>query len=267
LEIAFFVFDNFCITAHDHAAAAGRVRVEQIFFTVGNGAGRKVGTVDELHEVFDGGLRIVDEMLRRGETSPRLCGGMLVAMPTAMPSVPLSKIFGTAAGKHFRLFERAVVVGTPVDRFFVDVAQAVLPSGAHARFGVAHRGGRVAVDGAEVSLPNDERVAHHEILRHFDHGVIHSNIAVRVEFSEHVSHYPRSFARARTGGQAHAMHSVENAAVHGLQSVAHVREGARRNDRHGVVEIGVAHFLRDAAREKEVASGAVVVAYAPEAFE
>ena len=31
-------------------------------------------------------------------TSPRLCGGMLVAMPTAMPVEPLTSRFGNGAG-------------------------------------------------------------------------------------------------------------------------------------------------------------------------
>ncbi len=30
--------------------------------------------------------------------SPRLCGGMLVAMPTAMPEEPFTRRFGTRAG-------------------------------------------------------------------------------------------------------------------------------------------------------------------------
>ena len=32
------------------------------------------------------------------QTSPRLCGGMLVAMPTAMPVAPLTRRFGIRAG-------------------------------------------------------------------------------------------------------------------------------------------------------------------------
>ena len=31
--------------------------------------------------------------------SPRLCGGMLVAMPTAMPVVPLMRRFGNLVGR------------------------------------------------------------------------------------------------------------------------------------------------------------------------
>ena len=32
------------------------------------------------------------------QISPRLCGGMLVAMPTAMPDEPLTSRFGSLAG-------------------------------------------------------------------------------------------------------------------------------------------------------------------------
>ena len=39
-----------------------------------------------------------------------------------------------------------------------------------ARFGVPHGRGRIAVDGAEISLAVDERVAHVEILRQANEG-------------------------------------------------------------------------------------------------
>ena len=35
---------------------------------------------------------------RAESSSPALCGGMLVAMPTAMPDAPLASRFGNAAG-------------------------------------------------------------------------------------------------------------------------------------------------------------------------
>ena len=54
-------------------------------------------------------------------TSVRLCGGMLVAMPTAMPDEPLIRRFGTLAGSTVGSRSRAVVVGHPVDRLLVDV--------------------------------------------------------------------------------------------------------------------------------------------------
>src|SRR3984885_12658056 len=40
-----------------------------------------------------------------------------------------------------------------------------------------------------------------------------------------------------------AVHSRQNAAMHGLEAVASVGEGAPDDHRHGVVEIGAAHLL------------------------
>ena len=56
-------------------------------------------------------------------TSPRLCGGMLVAMPTAMPPAPLTSRFGKARRQHHRLVLVAVVVGLEVDGVLVDVVE------------------------------------------------------------------------------------------------------------------------------------------------
>jgi hypothetical protein len=47
----------------------------------------------------DGHLRVVDQRDERLHTSLRLCGGMFVAMPTAMPSEPFTSRFGNCAGR------------------------------------------------------------------------------------------------------------------------------------------------------------------------
>ena len=53
-----------------------------------------------------------------------------------------------------------------------------------ARLGVAHGGRRVAVDGAEVALAVDERVAHGEGLREAHHRLVDGGVAVRVVLTE-----------------------------------------------------------------------------------
>src|SRR5579862_8828530 len=54
--------------------------------------------------------------------SVRLCGGIFVAMPTAMPSEPLTSKFGMRA-KNVRLDFAAIVVGVEVDGFLVEIFQ------------------------------------------------------------------------------------------------------------------------------------------------
>ena len=46
---------------------------------------------------FTLGLSII--IMQASITSPRLCGGMFVAMPTAMPDEPLTRRFGNLAGR------------------------------------------------------------------------------------------------------------------------------------------------------------------------
>ena len=93
--------------------------------------------------------------------SRRLCGGILVAMPTAMPELPLISKLGTRVGRTTGS-ARFVVVGHEVDRFLVDVFQQHRRDARKTRLGIPHRRGRIAVHGAEVPLPVDQRIAHVE---------------------------------------------------------------------------------------------------------
>ena len=76
--------------------------------------GGEVGAGEQLHELLERSSRgsRSEEISARRTTSPRLWGGMLVAMPTAMPEAPLTRRFGKTgrAGPSGSL-ERAVVVG------------------------------------------------------------------------------------------------------------------------------------------------------------
>ena len=120
-------------------------------------------------------------------SSRRLCGGTLVAMPTAMPGEPFASRFGNARRQHDRLLHGAVEVRHEVDRLAVDVAEHLLGERGEARLGVAVGGGGVAVDRAEVALAVDQRVAHGEVLGHAHHRVVDRAVAVRVVVLEHLA--------------------------------------------------------------------------------
>jgi hypothetical protein len=62
-------------------------------------AGREIGTGHDLDQIVDRDLGLSISAMQASMTSPRLCGGMLVAMPTAMPPAPLTSRFGKRAGR------------------------------------------------------------------------------------------------------------------------------------------------------------------------
>ncbi len=53
------------------------------------------------------------------------------------------------------------------------------------------------------------------------------------------------FLVGTVGGVAHLIHSKKHTAVNGLESVAHVRQGSRDDDRHRIVDIGALHLVLD----------------------
>ena len=110
--------------AHDDAAAAGAVRLADPVAADDDRAGREVGALEVLRQVVDvrsSGSSI--SATTASIASPRWCGGMFVAMPTAMPGRAVDEQVREPRRQHERLLARPVVVRPEVDGVRVDVAQ------------------------------------------------------------------------------------------------------------------------------------------------
>ena len=118
-------------------------------------------------------------------TSPRLWGGMLVAIPTAIPVEPFTRRLGNRLGRTDRLLQTVIVVGAEVDGFLVDVGEHHGGDLAHLGFGISVSCRRVAVHRTEVAVAVHQRVAHGEVLRQTHHGVIDRSVAVGMVPSQH----------------------------------------------------------------------------------
>ncbi len=62
-------------------------------------------------------------------------------------------------------------------------------------------------------------------------------------FAHDIADDAGALAGGAIGLQAHLLHGVENAAVHGLESVADIGQGAADDDRHRIIEIRLAHLV------------------------
>ncbi len=89
------------LAAHHHLAAAGAVAVLDAVDAVDDGrrSGSLVaGMISISSSIVASGLR--NRCRQPSTTSLRLCGGMLVAMPTAIPPDPLTSKFGQLARQY-----------------------------------------------------------------------------------------------------------------------------------------------------------------------
>ncbi len=103
--------------------------------------------------------------------------------------------------------------------------------------------GGIVVDRAEVALAVDEHVAQREVLRHPCQRVVDRRVAVRVVLAHHLADDEGGLSVGPVRLQAKVVHRVEHTAVHRLQAVADVGQGAADDHAHRVVEIRRAHLV------------------------
>ena len=107
------------------------------------------------------------------------------------------------------------------------------------RLGVAHGGGVIAVDIAEIALPLDERVALREILRHAHQRVVDRLVAMRMVLTHHVADDAGAFLRRRFRIEPQQPHGMQDAPVNRLQPVARIRQRPVHDGRQRIGEIAL----------------------------
>jgi hypothetical protein len=234
--------------AHDHAAAAGAVALLQVRHAVDDARRRKVRSRHDLDQLVDGDVGVLQHREARVDDLPQVVRRDVGRHADRDARRAVHQQVGEFGGQDQRLGLAAVVVGPEVDRFLVEIAEKLVGDLRHADLGVAHRRGVVAVDGAEVALAVDQRIAQAEVLRHAHDGVVDRGVAVGVVLADHVAHDARGLLVGLVPVVGKLVHGEEHAAVHGLQAVAHVRQGAAHDHAHGVIEVGTPHFLLEADR-------------------
>ena len=150
---------------------------------------------------------------------------------------------GQARWHDQRFLLAAIVVGAEIDGFLVQIGQQLVGDFGQADFGVAHGGGVVAIDGAEVALAIDQHVAQRKILRHAHDGVINSGVAVRMVFTDHVADDAGGLFEWAVPVVVELVHGEQHAPVYGFESIPGVRQRTAHNHAHRVVKVASAHFL------------------------
>ena len=231
--------------AHLDDAAAGPVGGEYPFRAVDEAGGGEIGAGNPFHQLFQGEGGVLDHrddpVHHLGQVVGRDVGGH--ADRDAGRAV--HQQVRDLGGENQRLLERIVVVRPHVHRFLVQVHQHLVGHLRHADFGVAHGRRGVAVDGAEVPLAVHHRVAERKVLGHPDDGVVGGGIAVGMVLADHVADHAGRLLVRLVPVVPHVVHGIEAAPVHRLEAVPHVGERPADDDAHGVVHVGLLHFVFD----------------------
>ena len=242
-----FLFHNFGTPAQRDFAAPGRVGGADAAAPHNDAAGGEVGSLDVFHQpgkvdfgVVHQGDHTVDDLAQvvRRDVGRHTDSDALAAVDQQV---------GEAAGQDVGFLFGFVKVGVPVDGVLLDVGQHFARHLGHTRLGITVGSRGVAVNGAEVALTVHQRVPQAEILCQTHHGVVHGGVAVRVVRTQHGTDGIGGFAIGVLRVVAALVHGVQNTAMNGLQAVAHVRQRARHDDGHRVIQKRGFDFVLDIA--------------------
>ena len=232
------------LRAHDHAPAAGFVRLAHALITVDNTARRKIRRLDVTQQFGCLDLGIVD-ISAAGVDHFRKVMRRHIGRHTYRDTRRAVDQQQRHLGRQYRgLKDRLVEVGTEIDRILVDIGHHLVGDLHHAGLGITHGRRGIAVDRTKVTLSVDEPVAQAPLLGHTHHRIVNRQVAVRVELTEHVADDTgRLTVRLVRVEVQLVAHVIENPAVHGFESVPHVRQCTGDDHRHRIVDVGGFHLL------------------------
>ena len=229
-------------------ALAGAIGVHNAFGAQNQARGWKVGAWHHLDDIFDRSFRIIDQQHDRVAQLGQVVRWNVGGHTDSNTGCAIEQQVWQARRQHGWLAKRAIEIIAKINRVLIEVEQHLFGQRRKPRLGVAHCSGRIAVDTAEVTLAVDQQAAHVPRLREACQRVVHRRIAMRVHLAHDIADDTGALFIGQIMANAHIPHSIQNAALHRLEAIAHVWQGARDDDAHCVVQIGSTHLFGDAAR-------------------
>ena len=157
---------DFGFGAQHHAAASRLVGTANACISENIGTSGEVWAFDVLHETVDVNIGIVDIGHAAVDDFAEIVGGHVRGHTHGDTGGAVDQERGDARGQHRRLVARVVVVAVHVHRFLLNVLHHGFTHEAHFGFGVTHGRRPVTVHRTEVTLADDQRIAHGPRLRH-----------------------------------------------------------------------------------------------------
>ena len=227
----------------DNASAPGFVGFLHPGISIDVGSRGEVGCLDVFHQLVNGYFGVVnvghDTVHHLAEVVRSHVGGHTHGDARR----PVHQQVGDAGRQHERFLQGVVEVGLEVHRVLADVYQHGFGNAAQAGFGITHGRRAVVVHRPEVALPVHQRVAHGPRLRQPHQRAIDGRVAMRVVFPHDIAHDSRALLIRFIGIVAQLIHAEKHTALHRFQTIAHIGQRPRHDDRHGVVNVRRFHFF------------------------
>ena len=236
LVAAVFLFDDFGTASQRDFSAASGVSGTDARAAHDDAAGGEIGPFDVLHQARQVDLRVIDEGDHTVDDLAQVMGRNIGSHANRDALTAVDQQVRKAAGQDVGFLFSLIKVGVPIDGILVNIRQHLAGHFGHAGLSITVSSRGVAVHGTKVALAVNQRITQAEILCQTHHRVIHTGVAVGVVSTQHSTNRIRRLAVRVAGVVAALVHRVQDAAVYGLQAIAHIRQGTGYDNGHGIIQ-------------------------------
>ena len=210
--------------------------------------GRKIRPRHDLHQLFQRERRIGNQRQRRIQNLSWVMRRDIGGHANRNAARAIDQQIGEGRRQNPRFIHAFIIIRLEIHRVFVNTCQQCAGCGGKARFGVAHRRRRIAINRTKIPLPINQGQTHGKGLRHTHQRIINRSIAMRMVFTHHIANHARRFAIGLVSCVAGFLHGKQDAPMDRLQPIAHIGQCPRHDHAHRVIEVGTAHFLLNGDR-------------------
>ena len=226
-------------------AAAGPIGVLDALGAVDESGGGEIGARDLLHELVNGRVAVFEQQHQPVHDLGQVVSRDVRRVADGDSAGAVHQEIRYLGREDQRLDRGLVVVRAEIHGLLINVRQHFLGELRQACLGVAHGGRRIAVHRPVVALAVHQRIAHVEVLRHPDEGVVNRRVAMRMEVPHDLTDDLGGFTIGPVVDQAHLVHAVEDPTMDRLQPVTDVRQGSPDDHAHRVIQVGRPHLVFD----------------------
>ena len=148
---------------------------------------------------------------------------------------PIYEEVGYQGRQNRGFIEGGIVVGSEINRLFVQIGEKLMGQLVLADFSVSHGRRWISIHRTEVSLTINQSIAHRKMLSHAHKSIIHCGITMGMILTNYVTDNAGGFLVWLIPVVTQLPHRIEYASVHRLEPIAHIWKGPAYDNAHGII--------------------------------
>ena len=242
LPVVSIVMLNGRMCPYDYPSAACIVSIFDSVITVDNAARRKIRGFYVLHQFVCGYVIIIYIGNNTVDTFAQIVRSHVCGHTHRYTVGTVDQKIGYSCRQNNGFFQRIVEIVLKINRIFIYILQQFRCYFGHSGFGVTHCCRRIVVHRTEITLSVHQWVTQRPFLCQTYQSTVNGRIAVRMVFTQYITHYSGRFLVFSIVSHSHIAHCEHYTALYGLHSVPCVRQRPCNDYAHCIVDIGLFHL-------------------------